>query len=365
VTDFRRKKQLDLLRDSRAAAHAAELVYVSPDEAGIQRISKGRSPSYVLPNGRTVRDRRVLERIAKLAIPPAWQEVWICKLADGHIQATGRDSRGRKQYRYHPRWRALRDEAKYGDIPRFAAGLPKLRKALARDLAAPHLSKAKVVATVLRLMEETHIRVGNDRYAETNGSYGLTTLLDQHARINGHHVEFRFRGKGGKPYRASVRDRRLAAIVKRCRDIPGQRLFQYVDERGHYRPISSTDVNEYLQREMGSAFTAKTFRTWAGTVGAALVLYEMPGFRSQSEARKNLLSAVDQVARGLGNTRAICRKCYVSPVVVDAYLSGVLHDELGRSLKQTRGKSRAGLRPEEAAVLSLFERVTTPRQRAA
>ncbi|HMJ15010.1 MAG TPA: DNA topoisomerase IB [Polyangiaceae bacterium] len=346
-----------LLRDSVAAARAAELRYVSLDEPGITRRARNGSFIYTTPRGLPLRDARQLRRIAALGIPPAWQNVWICSSENGHIQATGFDARSRKQYRYHPRWRKVRDEAKYHDILYFAEALPRLRKALARDLADTSLSKQKVLATVVAIMEQTRIRVGNDRYAETNKSYGLTTLLDQHAKISGQHVEFRFRGKGGKPYRAAIRDRKLANIVKRCRDVPGQRLFQYIDDQGEARPISSTDVNEYIQTAMGQAFTAKNFRTWAGTVGAALVLHRFDPSRSVAHGKRVLKQAIELVAQQLGNTQAICRKCYVHPAVVDAYVNGELHDHMPECMTLAKRKRCKWLRVEECAVLALFERL--------
>jgi len=316
-----------LLRDSPAAARAAELRYVSDEDPGIRRIRRGKGFVYRSPGGKPISDAKQLQRIRSLAIPPAWTDVWICPSPDGHIQATGRDARRRKQYRYHARWREVRDQAKYHDVLHFAEQLPKLRRRLARDLANPRLDKTKVIATVLRLMEHTRIRVGNDSYAEENDSYGLTTLKDRHARINGRSVEFRFKGKGGKPYRHAVEDRKLAQIVKRCRDIPGQRLFQYIDAHGKNRPVTSSDVNEYLKETMGFPFTAKAFRTWAGTVGATRMLHDCPTHPTVTQARKTVTTAIAAVADQLGNTAAICRKCYVHPAVVEAYTGGTLHRE--------------------------------------
>ncbi len=345
-----------LVRDSPAAARVAELRYVSDAEPGIRRIRHGRGFVYRTANDRPVSAGQ-LRRIASLAIPPAWTNVWICANADGHIQATGRDARGRKQYRYHARWREVRDQAKYHDVLHFAERLPKLRRRLARDLGNPHLSKAKVIATVLCLMEQTRIRVGNDSYAEENGSYGLTTLKDRHAKIDGHIVEFRFKGKGGKPYRHAVEDRRLAQIVKRCRDMPGQRLFQYFDEHGRPCRVTSSDVNDYIKQTMGFPFTAKSFRTWAGTVGATLLLNDCPRHPTGTQARKTVATVIATVAEQLGNTAAICRKCYVYPAVVDAYTAGTLHREFVACQREARRKPRSGLRIEEAAVLALLTRL--------
>jgi DNA topoisomerase-1 len=259
----------------------------------------------------------------------------------------------------------VRDQAKYHDVIQFAERLPRLRCRLARDLATSRLSKTKVIATVLTLMEQTRIRVGNDCYAEANGSFGLTTLRDKHAKISGHLVEFRFKGKGGKLYRHAVEDRKLAQIVKRCRDIPGQRLFQYVDEHGTNRPVTSSDVNDYLRRTMGLPFTAKAFRTWAGTVGATRLLHQGPRHPSETQARRSVAAAIAAVAEQLGNTAAICRKCYVHPAVVDAYAEGKLHKVLGACLAEARRRPRAGLRVEEAAVLTLLSRLGQKRSLAA
>jgi DNA topoisomerase-1 len=329
---------------------------VERDEPGIRRIPNGKGFRYVLPNGKRVRSTETLARIRSLAIPPAWRDVWICPDESGHLQATGKDARGRLQYRYHPRWREVRDEAKYHDVVAFAHSLPRLRERVTRDLRRRRLSKEKVLATVLGVMERTCIRVGNDRYADTNGSYGLTTLLDRHARIARGSVEFSFRGKGGKAYRARVRDARLAAIVKRCRDIPGQRLFQYEDEDGEYRAITSTDVNRYLKSTMGRPFTAKTFRTWAGTLATAVLLAaELPPRGKSGE--RTVRRAIERVAEQLGNTATVCRKSYVHPAVVHAWRDGAL-SRLRRAHGGRRA-SNAGLRPEERAVLEVLTRRTS------
>lgn len=355
-----------LLRKSRAAARSAGLTYVSCDAPGIRRVRRGKGFVYLTPTGSLLRDAKELSRIRTLAIPPAWTEVWICSSAEGHLQAVGLDARGRKQYRYHPRWRVVRDEAKYHDVLAFAENLPRLRKQLERDLSRPGLSKRKVLATVVGVMERTRIRVGNDRYAQANHSYGLTTLLDQHARIHGSVVEFSFRGKGGKPYRASIRDRRLAGIVRRCRDIPGQRLFQFIDSDSVAHPISSTDVNEYIQEAMGHPFTAKNFRTWAGTLGAALLLNECAPCKSDRHARRTIVQVVARVAEQLGNTAAICRKSYVHPAVLTAYSDGKLHAAWSRCLQVARRRARpGGLSTQELAVLALFQELAEVRGRAA
>jgi DNA topoisomerase I len=350
-----------LLPDTRGAARRAELRYVDAHGPGIRRVRVGKGFRYVKQNGKPLRDDESLSRIRALAIPPAWTDVWICPDENGHLQATGRDARGRTQYRYHLRWREVRDEAKYHDVVAFAQALPRLRERVARDLRSRRLTKDKVIATVLEVMERTCIRVGNDRYAEENRSYGLTTLLDRHARIQRGIVEFSFRGKGGKAYRARVRDARLAAIVKRCRDVPGQRLFQYEDDRGNYHPITSTDVNDYLRRTMGRPFTAKTFRTWAGTLTTAVLLAgELPPQGRSGE--RAVRRAIERVAEQLGNTVTVCRKSYVHPAVVNAYREGSL-----ARLHPARNASAAngGLRPEERAVLGILGRASRRRTRAA
>jgi DNA topoisomerase-1 len=264
----------------------------------------------------------VLQRIKALAIPPAWTDVWICADPRGHLQATGRDARGRKQYRYHPRWRDVRDEVKYGRLIAFAGALPKIRARTQADLRKPGLPRQKVLATVVQLLEKTFIRVGNEEYAKQNGSVGLTTMRDQHAKVNGTSVRFEFRGKSGVQHAVDLRDKRLARIVKACRDLPGYELFQYVDGDGTREVIDSADVNEYLREITGEDFTAKDFRTWAGTVLAAAELSAADGASSPRQARRNIVKAVEAVAERLGNTRAVCRKSYIHPAIFDAYLAG-------------------------------------------
>jgi DNA topoisomerase-1 len=314
--------------------------------------------TYVAPTGRRIRDRALLKRIASLAVPPAWTDVWICPDPRGHVQATGRDAKGRKQYRYHPQWRACRDETKYHRMLAFAAALPRLRARTAADLARPALPREKVLATVVQLLEKTLIRVGNDEYARQNGSFGLTTLRDGHVRVRGGTLRFAFRGKSGKRHAIDVTDRRLAAIVKRCRDLPGQVLFQYVGEDGTKQSVTSADVNAYLKEVTGEDFTAKDFRTWSGTVLAATALRELGPCRSASQASKQVLQAIEAVAGVLGNTRAVCRKSYIHPVVLDTYLDGALETACRRPRRTVRG-----LRPDEAAVVALLERAASPSQR--
>jgi DNA topoisomerase I len=335
------------------AARAAGLRYVTDTAPGITRKRAGRHFTYVGPDGAPVRDRDDLRRIKALAIPPAWTEVWICPSPRGHIQATGRDAKGRKQYRYHPRWTAVRDETKYERMLAFGEALPTIRARVESDLGRPGLPREKVLAAVVRLLETTLVRVGNEEYARHNHSFGLTTLRDQHATVSATRVRFRFRGKAGKVHVVEVGDRRLARVVKRCQDLPGQELFQYIDDAGEHRSIGSTDVNEYLRQISGQDFTAKDFRTWSGTVLAAWALQAFEVFDSQTQARKNVVRAIESVAERLGNTPAICRKCYVHPEVFNAYLDGslvhLLQDRVDHELR-----ALDELPPEEAAVLAFL-----------
>jgi DNA topoisomerase I len=336
-------------------ASRARLRYVSCRDCGIRRVRRGHGFVYFLPNGRRVTDAGELQRIRKLALPPAWRDVWICTHRNGHLQATGFDARGRKQYRYDTRWRAARDEAKYHELLDFAAKLPRLRQRLSQDIAAPSLTREKVLATVVSLMAQTGVRVGNDRYTSENGSFGLTTLRDRHAKIKNTKVELVFRGKGGKPYRATVRDPRLARIVRRCRDIPGQRLFQYVAANGAYQFIGSGDVNRYLQSIFGARFTAKTFRTWKASVLALEELRAIEAAASLTKRKRQLNVALGNVAEHLGNTVAICRKSYVHPVLMQSFLDGEL---------MARQKSRRhGLSDAESDLVAVLE--SSLRQRAA
>jgi DNA topoisomerase-1 len=324
------------------SARAAGLQYVCDDVPGITRRRSGKDFRYIHPDGRAVRDRHTLGRIRALAVPPAWDAVWICPRDDGHLQATGRDARRRKQYRYHRRWREVRDETKYGRIVPFARALPRIRRRVERDLALTGLPREKVLAAVVRLLETTQIRVGNDEYARENESFGLTTLRERQVRVRGGKLSFRFRGKSGVEHAIELTDRRLATIVRRMQDLPGEELFRYVDDDGATRRIESSDVNAYLKEISGDDFTSKDFRTWAGTLLAAraLVALEAPGSRAQG--RRNIAQAIEAVAKQLGNTKAVCRKCYVHPALLQSYLEG----RLGESL---RGGS------EEKTIVTLLE----------
>ena len=307
-----------------ACARSAGLRYVSDVMPGIRRRCAGEIFTYTAPLGGPLRDGPALERIRALAVPPAWTDVWICPSPQGHLQATGRDAKGRKQYRYHERWRAVRDETKYGKLHSFGEVLPRIREKVERDLARHGLPRDKVLATVVRLLDLSFIRIGNPEYARANESFGLTTMRDEHVEIRGERVRFKFRGKSGKEHDIDVWDRQLARVMRRCQELDGQELFQYLDEDGQPRTIESADVNGYLRAAAGEGFTAKDFRTWAGTVLAARELARVGPFESETEARRNVASAVREVARQLGNTEAVCRKCYVHPVVIDGYLDGSL-----------------------------------------
>jgi DNA topoisomerase-1 len=336
-----------------APEHAADagLRYVSDSTPGLHRLRHGKGFRYVGPDGKTLRDAQQRARIRALAIPPAWCEVWICPLAEGHLQASGRDSKGRKQYRYHARWREVRDEAKFGRMIAFGKSLGVIRERNDQDLARTGLPRERVLATVVRLLETTLIRVGNEEYARRNRSYGLTTMRDSHVEVIGSRLEFHFRGKSGKDHAIGLQDRRLSRIVKRCQDLPGYELFQYLDEAGQRHSIESADVNAYLREVTEQNFTAKDFRTWAGTVLAACALGAMESAASGGRARRNVVCAMEAVASRLGNTPAICRKSYVHPAVVDAYLDGSLAARLRR---RTAAARTDGLRPEEARVLALL-----------
>jgi len=306
------------------AAKVAGLRYVTDQTPGIRRIGTARTFRYIRPDGRVVRDPATLARIRALAIPPAWRDVWICPFEEGHLQAVGRDARNRKQYRYHPRWREVRDSTKFDRMAEFGKVLPKIRARVKRDLARLGLPKEKVLATIIRLLRTTLIRVGNEEYTKQNNSFGLTTLRDRHVDITGPKVSFYFRGKSGRKHAISVEDPHLAKIVKRCRDLPGYELFQYIDEAGERCAVTSTDVNEYLHEITGDDFTAKDFRTWAGTILAIEALCECEKFKTQRQAKKNMLRVVEQVSEKLGNTVAVCRKSYIHPAVFDAYTQGAL-----------------------------------------
>jgi DNA topoisomerase-1 len=336
------------------AAAAAGLRYVTDASPGIRRKRSGNGFSYVGTDGKMIRDAKVVARIRALAIPPAYTDVWICPSPNGHIQATGRDARGRKQYRYHPRWREVRDETKFGRMLAFSEVLPEIRKRVERDLGLPGLPRAKVLATVVRLLECTGIRVGNDEYARANDSFGLTTLRDHHVEVAGSTISFDFRGKSGKNHNVELSDRRLARIVRRCQALPGEELFQYVDENGAQQTIGSGDVNDYLREITGQEFTAKDFRTWSGTILAVAALKELGPAGTEREAKSAIVKAVDRVAEQLNNTRAVCRKYYVHPTVFETYAAGTMLEALANG--DASAATVHALSGEEEAIVRLLRR---------
>lgn len=328
-----------------------DLHYVDDTLPGITRKKLRGKFQYFDAAGHRIADQEEIQRINALAVPPAYTDVWICADPCGHLQATGRDTRGRKQYRYHPHWREVRDGDKYSRLRDFGLALPKLRKQLEALLAAPGFSRDKVMATVITLLDATLIRVGNTQYARDNRSYGLTTLRDRHVEINGSAILFQFRGKSGIEHQITVRDRRLARIVKRCQEIPGQNLFQYLDEEGLRHTVTSADVNAYLKTLTGADFTAKDYRTWAGSALALSVLREL-AWQPESEAKRHVVEMVKSVARQLGNTPAVCRKCYIHPAVLEGF-------PLGRLAELPRPRVRKGLRAEEVALAMLLEKLAS------
>lgn len=353
----------ELLHDPARAAledHAREarLRYMGDERPGVSRELQQGKWVYRGTDGKVIRNAEVLRRIQRLAIPPAWTDVWICPQANGHLQATGRDARGRKQYCYHADWRQRRDENKFEHMQAFGKALPRLRAQVQRDLRSPGLPRAKVLAAVVRLLEATLIRVGNDEYARSNRSFGLTTLRNRHVRVRGKAIQFDFTGKSGKRHTIGLADQQLARIVSKCHDLPGQELFAYVDEAGQVRDVTSQDVNDYLHEHMGEEFTAKDFRTWAGTVLAAIALRNCEIASRQREAKMNITAAIEAVAHTLGNTPAVCRKSYIHPAILDCYLDG-----------RTIGASKAGsapgrslsMRAHESAVLRLLQAKTRKR----
>ena len=338
------------------SAKIAGLRYVADARTpGIRRIGSRSRVRYVGPHGGTVGDAAELQRIRALVIPPAWTDVWICPDPRGHLQATGRDARGRKQYRYHARWRQVRDEVKYGKLIAFGQALPRIRRRTHAHLRQTGLPREKVLAAAVQLLEKTLIRIGNEEYARDNGSVGLTTMRDQHAKIHGTTVRFEFRGKSGVAHAIDLHDERLAKIVKACRDLPGYELFQYIDEDGTRQTVDSADVNAYLREISGEEFTAKDFRTWAGTVLAAKALAEVAGFRSTTEAKRNVVKSIESVARKLGNTTSVCRKCYIHPAILDAYMDGATIETL-KARAATLARSRSALTGDEAAVVRMLQR---------
>jgi DNA topoisomerase-1 len=374
MTRARRKKSAtEIVTDPAQSAKEAGLRYVTDAKPGITRKGAGKGFRYIDADGKAVRDQETLKRVRSLVIPPAWKDVWICADPRGHLQATGRDARGRKQSRYHPRWRAVRDETKYERMMLFGTALRSIRERVDEDLGLAGLPRNKVLATVVRLMERTLIRVGNEEYARENHSYGLTTMREKHVKVAGSTVTFRFQGKSGKQHTVGVQDRRLARIVRRFQDLPGYELFQYLDEEETPHTIDSADVNDYLREVSGEDFTAKDFRTWAGTVLALMALREFAAFESEAEAKRNVVQAIKSVALRLGNTPVVCRKCYVHPAIVECYIAGNLGSSRARRLEGEMGEASEAapaeiaeeiLRKEERSLMELLRELPSRQERS-
>ncbi|MFZ6656447.1 DNA topoisomerase IB [Undibacterium sp. TJN19] len=357
---MKRQKTVSLIKsDAQFAAKSAGLSYVSDQVPGIRRDVINRSGKtafrYLTPQGKPLKNDQVLSRIKSLAIPPAWTDVWICPQENGHIQATARDARQRKQYRYHKNWRSIRDEAKYGNMLQFASALPSIREEVSKALAMKGLPREKVIATVVSLIENTSMRIGNDEYARTNQSYGITTLKGKHVHLNGTQLQFDFRGKSGVQHCINLRSPKLCRIIKSMLDLPGQTLFQYLDEEGQPHAVNSTDVNDYIRSAAHGDFTAKDFRTWAGTTFAVQALLATGEAETQLAARKNLVDAIRQVARKLGNTQAVCRKCYIHPQVAISYMEGTLAEEW-HACQRAAMKEHTGLAENEATLVKLLQK---------
>ncbi|MBV8493022.1 MAG: DNA topoisomerase IB [Alphaproteobacteria bacterium] len=345
---------IEVALDPELAAKHAQLRHVDDTAPGITRHKARNGFDYRSPDGALVREVDTLKRIRSLAIPPAWTNVWISPDPNGHLQATGRDGRGRKQYRYHPRWREVRDEAKYSKLLIFSRALPKLRARVEDDLKHPGLPRDRVLAAIVRLMDMTLFRIGNNEYAKENKSFGLTTLRNRHVAIEGSRIHISFRGKHGKHHESDLNDRRLARIIKHCRDLPGYELFQYLDDNGDRHAIGSAEVNDYLREVTGEEITAKDFRTWAGTKLAAEALQQFELFDTEAERKKAVLRAVEKVAKHLGNTPAICRSCYIHPAVLDGYLDGSLLKSLSEDTRNYLAENIEGMSAEEAAVTAFL-----------
>lgn len=348
------KKIKRIGKDPVKAAKAVDLIYVTDAEPGIQRTGKDKNFHYVL-NNKEIKDKQQLERIKRLVIPPAWEEVWICVLENGHLQVTGKDVLKRKQYRYHPSWNQLRNHTKFFKMQAFGKALPAIRLRLEKDLAIHGLTQQKVLAAVVSLMQRTNIRVGNSMYEKLYGSFGLTTFKDKHVAITGNKLQFTFKGKKGVYHNVNIQSKRLANIVKQCRDIPGKELFQYFNDNKERKSIDSGMVNQYIKEISGEDFTAKDFRTWAGTVNAFLAFKELGFFETQTESKKKVVEALDNVAKSLGNTRTVCKKYYVHPVIIDIYENRSLEKYFKELEKIEANDDRAGLTPEEKVVMKILE----------
>jgi len=344
-----------IVGDARETARAAKLVYVNDRQEGIRRLKKGKGFRYVFKD-RPLKDKEQLARIRSLVLPPAWKDVWICAKENGHLQATGIDARGRKQYRYHPLWNQLRNQTKFYRMIDFGKALPQIRKAIKKDLARPGLVKEKVLATIVALMERTSIRIGNEEYEKANGSIGLTTMKNKHVEVKGRSLKFSFIGKKGKEHLISIKSKRLSRIVRHCRELPGKELFQYYDEEGVRQPVDSGMVNEYIREISGCEFTAKDFRTWAGTVQCLLALKECGMAETQAEAKKIMTEVLDKVALHLGNTRTVCKKYYVHPCIGELYESQKLQTYLDKLEIRERKSGFTGLTNEEKLVVDILKK---------
>ena len=353
--------RIEIVTDPAEVAEDAGLRYVSDEDPGYTRRPRGKKFAYFDTEGKEICDETRILRLDRLAIPPAYTDVWICPSPHGHLQATGRDDRGRKQYRYHERWREERDGNKYEKMLLFAQSLPRIRRRIRRDLKRRGLPREKVLATVVQLLEKTFIRIGNQEYVQENKSFGLTTLRDRHVEVKGAKMRFRFRGKSGQEHDIDTEDRRVARIIRKLQELPGQEVFQYLDVEGGRHQVTSDHVNGYLREITGQEFTAKDFRTWAGTVMAAQALQAQEPFENKSQAKKNIKAATGAVAKMLGNTPAICRKCYVHPAIFESYLDGNLIEGLKRQKEETLKNSLCDLRCEEAAVLAFLREQLTQR----
>lgn len=354
IPSISHKQLLKANKDYEKAARLIHLVYVHDSDPGISRIKKGKKYAYLFEE-KEIKDEDNMKRIKKLAIPPSWENVWICPAANGHLQATGFDLRKRKQYRYHHLWKLLRDQTKYHRLYEFGASLPTLRLALEKDISSKELNKEKVIATVLSLMERTYIRIGNTEYEKANGSYGLTTLKDKHAKIENNTVVFSFKGKKGVYHSVSLRNKKLAKIVKDCRDIPGRELFQYRDETGERKSIDSGAVNQYIKEKTGQDFTAKDFRTWAGTLRALQAFRALGDAVTESERKKNIVNVLDQVSEKLGNTRTVCKKYYVHPGLIELYEEKKLKKYFTELDDIEKNDNRSGLTAEEKILMKILK----------
>jgi len=343
-----------IVKDEEKTARAANLIYVTDQEPGIERKKKGDKFEYYF-NGKIINDNEELLRIKHLVIPPAWTNVWICKKENGHLQATGYDVKKRKQYRYHPHWNSLRNHTKFYRLLDFGKVLPTIREQLEKDINSPELSLRKVLAAVVKLMERTNIRIGNNYYEKTYGSFGLTTLKDKHVKFNGHSVTFAFVGKKGISHNITLKNKKLAGIIKKCRDIPGKELFQFYDEEGNHQSIDSGLVNNYIREISNADFTAKDFRTWSGTVQAFLALKSIGCCDTQTETKRRIVEALDNVSEQLGNTRTVCKKYYVHPLILSLYESKDLEKYMNELDKIENSNNKIDLTPEEKIVLKILE----------